>query len=404
MILGAAEPEIRATRNDHDNSRKELPVKRWILALAVCGLCTTTLRAQLAVDVSLVTLHATVTDRDGRYVPNLTASNFVVTEDGKEQKIALLEQSNDSPLSIGILLDTSQSMTPKIKTATAAIDRFLGSLNHADDMFLMTFAGRTDLVQNFTNDRNKISKALKGVQLNSGTVLYDAIEKGVMKLREGKHPKKAILLVTDGQDYGSRVTLEQAIDRVRESNVLVYCLGIGAYAGNRNHYPGSNPSESPQPPSPSRPNGGSRVPTTPTPGVTPIPVPSDGPIFRQFPGPSPGGGRSGGRSPNGMPRGGGPGNRRGGFGGRDSADMSVLNSMASASGGKAVLVTTDSKNSHSIDNVLDEISTELRSQYTIGYYPEHPINDGKWHQVVLRSIDTSYDVRARKEYFGGPGK
>ena len=104
-----------------------------------------------------------------------------------------------------------------------------------------------------------------------------------------------------------------------------------------------------------------------------------------------------------MPRG-GPGNRPGGFGGRDSADMNVLNSLASASGGKAFLVTTDSGNSRSIDDVLDEISAELRSQYTIGYYPEHPINDGKWHQVVLRSIDTNYDVRARKEYFGGPGK
>jgi VWFA-related protein len=350
-----------------------------------------------------VTLQATVTDHDGRYVHNLTASDFVVTEDGKEQKIALLELSNDSPLSIGILLDTSQSMTSKIKTATAAIDRFLGSLNREDDMFLMTFAGRTDLVQNFTNDQKKISKALKNVQLSNGTVLYDAIEKGVMKVREGKHPKKAILLVTDGQDYGSRVILEQAIDRVRESNVLVYCLGIGAYAGTRNRYPGSNPSGSPQPPSTSRPDGGTRVPATPTPGITPIPVPSDGPILRQFPGRFPGGGRPGGRSPNGMPPG-GPGNRPGGFGGRDSADMNVLNSLASASGGKAFLVSTDSRNSRSIDNVLDEISAELRSQYTIGYYPEHPINDGKWHQVVLRSVDTNYDVRARKEYFGGPGK
>lgn len=379
-------------------------MKRWILTLAVCGLCTTTLRAQLAVDVSLVTLQATVTDHDGRYVPNLTAADFVVTEDGKEQKIALLEQSNDLPLSIGILLDTSQSMGSKIKTATAAIDRFLGSLNHADDMFLMTFAGKTDLVQNFTNDHNKISKALKGVQLSYGTVLYDAVEKDVMKLREGKHPKKAILLVTDGQDYGSRVTLQQAIDRVRESNVLVYCLGIGAYANTRNRYPDSNPPEDPQPSSTSRPNGGSRVPTTPTPSGTPLPIPSDGPIFRQFPGRFPGGGRPGGRSPNGMPRGGGSGNRRGGFGGNDSADMNVLNSLASASGGKAFLVTTDSRNSRSIDNVLDEISAELRSQYTIGYYPEHPINDGKWHQVVLRSIEANYDVRARKEYFGGPGK
>jgi Ca-activated chloride channel family protein len=79
------------------------------------------------VDVSLVTLAATVTDRNGRYVPNLGASDFVVTEDGREQKIALVEQSENLPLSIGILLDTSGSMRSKIKTATNAIDRFLKS-------------------------------------------------------------------------------------------------------------------------------------------------------------------------------------------------------------------------------------------------------------------------------------
>ena len=105
-----------------------------------------------------------------------------------------------------------------------------------------------------------------------------------------------------------------------------------------------------------------------------------------------------------MPRGGGSGNRPGGFGGNDTADMNVLNSLAAASGGKAFLVTPDSRNSRSIDNVLDEISAELRSQYTIGYYPEHPINDGKWHQVVLRTRSTEYEVRSRKEYFGGSGK
>jgi len=81
--------------------------------------------------------------------------------------------------------------------------------------------------------------------------------------------------------------------------------------------------------------------------------------------------------------------------------MRVLDSLASASGGKAFLVSTNSFiNSRSIDDVLDEISSELRSQYTIGYYPEHPPDDGKWHQVVVRTQNTTYDVRSRKEYFG----
>ncbi len=389
-------------------------MKRWILALAVCGICTSTLLAQLTVDVSLVTLAATVTDRNGRYVPNLEASDFVVTEDGREQKIALVEQSENLPLSIGILLDTSLSMRSKIKTATNAIDRFLKSLNHADDIFLMTFANKIDLVQNFTGDRNKISKALKNVKLGSGTALYDAIEQGIVTVREGKYPKKALLLVTDGQDFGSRVRMDQAIDDVRQSNVLLYCLGIGEYSGSSRvpnpggqPYPGGNPPGGPQTPPPnSRPGGGRTTPTIPLPGGTTIPFPSDGgPILRQFP--FPGGGQRGRvPSPSPAPSPGGGGARGGPPSyGQDSADMNVLNSFASASGGKAFLVVPSSNNSRSIDDVLDEISAELRSQYTIGYYPDHPPNDGKWHQVVVRTRKSGYDVRSRKEYFGGrPGR
>ena len=208
-------------------------MKRCVLALAILGICASTMLAQLTVDVNLVTFVATVTDSNGRYVPNLGKDDFLVTEDGKPQKVALVEQSEDPEISIGILLDTSDSMRTKIKTATASVDRFIMSLSSSDDMFLMTFAGTTKVEQNFTSDRTKISKALKNVKLSHGTVLYDALEKGVLRLRDGKHSKKAILLVTDGQDFGSQISLEQAMDDVRESHVLLYCLGIGAYASSQ---------------------------------------------------------------------------------------------------------------------------------------------------------------------------
>ena len=80
--------------------------------------------------------------------------------------------------------------------------------------------------------------------------------------------------------------------------------------------------------------------------------------------------------------------------------MNMLNRLAAASGGKAYLVRTNSANANSIDNVLDEISAELRSQYTIGYYPDHPPTDGKWHQVGLQTVNMRYVVRSGKEYFG----
>jgi len=376
--------------------------------LAICGVCTAPVLAQLTVNVSLVTLEATVTDRNGTYVRDLRAEDFIVIEDGKEQKVALVEQSDDRPMSIGILLDTSDSMRSKIKTATAQIDKFVQSWRPDDEMFLLTFAGKTELVQDFTSDRSKISKALKKVNLSFGTVLYYAVEQGVLKVNKGKNPKKALLVVTDGEDFGSRISLQQAIDDVRDSNVVVYCLGIGDVSSDsRGRYPeGQDPENDPSgypPPSKSSPNNGpSSTPSTPSPRVVPVPVPQNGPILFQFPFP----GRPGGRFPAPPPspgRGGGspppPGDH--GFGGT-SVDMRVLNSIASSSGGKAFQVSIDSTaRSRSIDDVLKEISAELRSQYTIGYHPDHPPNDGKWHQVVVHTKNNSYEVRSRKEYFGG---
>jgi VWFA-related protein len=330
--------------------------------------CVSTLLAQISLDVSLVTLVATVSDRSGRSVPDLTASDFVVIEDGKEQNISLVEQSTELPLSIGILLDASYSMEPKIHTATTAIDRFLESLGPTDDIFLMSFSAKPKLEQNFTNDRNKIAKALHKVKLGNRTALYDTIEQGIEKIRDGKHEKKALLLVTDGQDTVSRIRLDQAMRDVRQSHVLLYCLGIGA---DVNSWFG-------------------RTPMLRLPDGVLIPMP--GPARQQFPS---GGGRPGSSRFPGAPP----------YAGPETADMRVLNMLAAASGAKAWLVTPGSANSSSIDEVLDEVAAELHSQYTIGYYPNHPANDGKWHQVVVRTKNANYEVRSRKEYYGGqPGR
>jgi len=353
-------------------------VKPRVLAFMACTLCVSTVLAQISVDVTLVTLVATVTDNNGHYVQNLGTTDFSVIEDGKEQKVALVEHSDDLPLSIGVLLDTSFSMRPKIKTAVAAIDRFLRTLQPTDDIFLMSFAGKPKLEQNFTNDRKRISKSLQKVQLGSRTALYDAIEQGIVKVRDGKHPRKALLLVTDGQDTSSSIDLAEALTDVRQARVLLYCLGIGSFSSRSNSDPGNYPL-----PSPGKVQRGN--PIIVIPGGIQIPLP--GPVRRQFP--------SGG----GIPQGQYPG--VGIFDSLEAADMQVLDSLASASGAKAWLVSTDSDNSSSVmEEVLNEVAVELRSQYTIGYYPDHPVNDGKWHQVVVRASNSRYDVRSRKEYFG----
>ena len=124
-----------------------------ILVVATVGL------AQLKVDVALVTVVATVNDDKGRYVSDLQPDDFIVQEDGVTQTISHLAQSNDLPVSVGITLDTSGSMERKINTASNAVERFVRSVHEDDDIFLMTFSNRPVLEQDFTDDREKLSRS-----------------------------------------------------------------------------------------------------------------------------------------------------------------------------------------------------------------------------------------------------
>src|SRR5215471_14470684 len=342
------------------------------------------LAAQLKVDVALVNVVATVTDDTGEYVADLTQDDFIVEEDGKAQTISHFSQSNDLPVSMGILLDTSGSMERKIGTATAAVERFIRSVHKDDDIFLMTFANRPDIQQDFTDDRDRLARALRRVRVGGGTSLYDALELGLRKIKDGKQEKKAILLLTDGEDTQSETTFEETESEVRESEILVYCLGISPSGGvltERNPYPGGT--TGPTSPGGRRtPSGGARLPFPTIPG---IPIPG-----------IPGGGRTPGRFPF-APE---PQNRRTRVqAGEDTVDMRVLDAFADASGGKAWLLSgnwTDNRGSE-IQNALDQIASELRNQYSIGYYPPHDLKDGKWHRIQIRTKDKRYHVRARKD-------
>jgi hypothetical protein len=352
------------------------------------------LAVQLKVDVALVNVVATVTDETGHYVSDLTQDDLIVYEDGQVQKIAHFSQSNDLPVSMGLLLDTSGSMERKIGTATSAVERFIRSILKDDDIFLMTFANRPELRQDFTDDRDRLARALRRVTVGGGTALYDALDEGLQKIKRGKHDKKAILLLTDGEDTSSFMTLEQTQSMIRESELLVYCLGIlpsGGFLTERNPGPYPDPTTGPRRiPGSTGPSIGFPFPGIP--GIPGIPFPG---------GPYPGGGRripALPAMPQQYPRG---GRNRGGVN-DDTVDMNVLNSFADASGGKAWLVSGGSSENrgHEIQDALDEIAAELRNQYSIGYYPSHALNDGKWHRIEIRANDRHYRVRARKEYFG----
>jgi Ca-activated chloride channel homolog len=354
--------------------------------LLACLLAVPILATQLKVDVALVNVVATVTDDKGVYVADLQQDDFIVEEDGKPQSISFFSHSNDLPVSVGLTLDTSGSMERKIETATRALERFIRSIHRDDDIFLMTFSNVPLLAQDFTGDRDRLARALREVRVGGGTALYDALIESLRKIKRGVHEKKAILLVTDGQDTSSENSYEDAAVAVRESELLVYCLGIAPSGPSRID---SDPA--PTPPISRTPGQGPSI-GFPVPGIpgTRFPIPG-----------GPGGPGGPTRGPRRFPQ----FPQRGptvGRGSDDSVDMTVLNRFADDSGGKAWMLSGNftMNRGAEIQGVLDEIAAELRNQYSIGYYPSHELKDGKWHRIQIRVKNPKYHVRARKEYFG----
>lgn len=314
---------------------------RQLQAFMVCVVLLTvsTLAAQVRVDVRLVNVVATVTDALGRHVGNLAADDFIVEEDDIRQKISHFSQDYDVPVSLGILLDTSASMDNKIRTAVDAVDGFVRQVHENDEIFLMTFSGELVLRQDFTSNRDKLSQSLRKIWVTGGTALYDALQDGLVKVRSGSHHKRAILVITDGQDTSSFTKLDKVLQNIRESEVLVYAVGISplTYARRADHVP----------------------------FAWPLPA-----ILAGKPAHS---------------------NRR------DAVDMKVLEALAENSGGRAFLLT-ESYLQHGLEiqKVLSAIADELRGQYTIGYYPATP-DDGRYHSIRIRTKE-GYVVRARRGY------
>jgi Ca-activated chloride channel family protein len=334
-------------------------MKLWLFPLLFLSFLLSGASAQLRVDVALINVVATVTDDRGRYVSDLTEEDFIVSEDGERQKIAHFSFSNDLPVSMGILLDTSGSMETRLSTATAAVERFIRDTHPDDEIFLMTFSNGTDIEQDFTSDRNKLAAALRGLNASGATALYDAVYDGVRKVRKGTRDKKAILLISDGEDSTSSRSMQEALQEARRAGVLIYGLAIRGPAGlvtTPPTVPGTGRNPFPIP--------------FPTPGRLPLPTPPTGPT--------------------------GP---RGTSGNSNRTNVAVIQVLAEISGGRSWVLNPESSRSQ-LQNVFDQIANELRNQYSIGYYPDHDLKDGKWHRIQIRTTNPRYVVRTREDYFG----
>jgi Ca-activated chloride channel family protein len=180
---------------------------------------------KIGVSVNLVLMYTTAIDENGRFVSGLKQENFKIYEDGVQQSINSFSQE-DAPISMGILLDLSLSMRNKVNQVNKAALAFIRASNPQDQVFLIGFNENAELLQDFTSDIDEISDSLENAAVMGSTALYDAIYLGVQKAHTGSRPKKAIVVITDGEDRESFYSLEELLAKVQETDVQVFCIGF----------------------------------------------------------------------------------------------------------------------------------------------------------------------------------
>lgn len=177
-------------------------------------------------DTNRVVLNASVIDRNGKLVTNLPESAFKVFENGVEQVIKEFSRE-DVPVSMGIIIDNSGSMKEKRAAVAAASLALVKASNPQDEVFIVNFNDDAYLDQPFTNDLRKLQQALDRIDSRGGTAMRDAISMSMDYLKDkGKKDKKVLLVVTDGNDNGSNLSLEALVRKAQQSGVLIYSIGL----------------------------------------------------------------------------------------------------------------------------------------------------------------------------------
>jgi len=177
-------------------------------------------------DARLVLLHASVVDKNGKLVTNIPQSAFKIFEDGVEQPLRLFRRE-DVPVSMGIIVDNSGSMTSKRSRVAAAALELVKQSNPDDEVFIVNFNDDTHFDQPLTNDVKKMEAALARMEARGGTAMRDALSKSINYVKKnGKKDKKVLVVITDGNDNSSDITLEQVLRQAQNSEVLIYAIGL----------------------------------------------------------------------------------------------------------------------------------------------------------------------------------
>jgi VWFA-related protein len=282
----------------------------------------------------------TATDDTGRWIQDLRKQDLTVYEDGIQRQVLSLQRDTDTPVSIGIVVDTSGSMSWKLVAAEAALQHFVRTLNPNDQFFLIAFSDRAFLLQDFTNNPADLNRAIGLLHAQGQTALYDAVVRGLQKVEQGRWPKKALLVMTDGMDNTSSNSLNDAIQAGRRGGVLIYTVGIGT-------------------------TGASAMPMGPM-----IMAPMFG--GRRF--------------------GGGFGHQRGG-GEDERVDAATLQRLSDETGATTFVINPRVSDMSALDTHFQSVSTELREQYTVRYASG---GGAGLHQIRVEGLRPGMEVRAPK--------
>jgi len=318
----------------------------------------------IKVDTTLVTLPVSVTDRDGRYIPNLTKSDFRLWEDGVEQQVAFFT-SVDKPFSVVLVLDTSGSTRFKIEEIQDAAIAFVNQLRADDRVMIISFDDDIRVLTEFTGDRNRMRDAIRRTRTGNGTRLYDAVDFVINQRLNQVDGRKAVVLFTDGVDTASRqASYASNVRDAEELDALIYPVQYDTFrdvGGGGGGWPGSSRSPSP------------------------IGILID--IL---------GRRRGGSGPIGGGGGGGVGGNRGDY---ERADR-YLRELAEKTGARQY----QADNTNNLSYAFRNIAEELRRQYSLGYYPIRSPQPGERRQVRVRVNQPNLAVRSRDSYvFGRDG-
>jgi VWFA-related protein len=292
-----------------------------IIALAA-GLVYAAPPAQIRVQVNLVNLFATVRDKHKAIVTGLKQDDFQVYEDGQLQEITNFSADSNLPITLGLLIDTSGSEMDMLSAEQQAASQFLGRVMRKSDLaMVMSFDLDVDLLADFTDDKGRLDRAIRRAQINApsgpqgplpasrngGTDFYDAVYLAAHDKLAEEAGRKAVVVLTDAEDTGSRLRLQDAIEAAQRTDTVVHILLVAA----------------------------------------------------------------------------------------DGGDQGVAKKLTDETGGRMIIVRSE----RNLQQAFDQISEELRSQYTIGYVPSNKTRDGSYRKIRVEMKDKDLSALTRRGYY-----